>query len=71
MSISEIEENIIKPLSRQEKEELFRFLAKELGREDELLKYITPGATYPIFTPLGMYRAAEQVQQLLDQGEWE
>ena len=50
MSVVEIERKIIDPLSREEKEELFNYLAKELEK-DELLQYFTPGAVYEIGTP--------------------
>ena len=64
MSVSEIE-RAIKPLSRQEKEELFKFLAEELHKED-LLTYFKPGTTYPVFTPLGMEEGAATLQEYLD-----
>ena len=72
MSIIEIEKEI-KPLSREEKEKLFQFLAEELGKDD-LLAFFTPGAEYPIFTPTitpddSAYRAAEQIQSYLDEGK--
>jgi hypothetical protein len=67
MSVIEIEREI-KPLSQQEKEELFKFLAEELHKED-LLKYFKPGATYPVFTPLGMEEGAAKLQEYLDRGD--
>ena len=51
MSVIEIEKKIIDPLSRKEKEELFRYLAEELGKEDELLRYFAPGTVLEIATP--------------------
>jgi hypothetical protein len=50
MLVGEIEKDIIDPLSREEKEELFKYLAKVLEKE-EILEYFTPGAVYEIATP--------------------
>ena len=72
MSLIEIEKEIIDPLTREEKQELFRYLARELEHE-ELLDYFTPGAVYEIGTPDispddSAFKAAAQVQKVLEQG---
>ena len=59
MSVLEIEERI-KPLSKEEKQELFRFLKKELECA-EILEHVTPGAVYEITTPYGQDAAAQQL----------
>ena len=70
MSVSEIEKEIIDPLSRKEKEELFQYLAKALGKEDELLKYFPPGAKLEIATPNispdgSHLKTAQQLREIL------
>ena len=50
MSVIEIEKKIIDSLTREQKQELFRYLARELEQE-ELLEYFKPGAVYEIGTP--------------------
>jgi hypothetical protein len=70
MSVIEIEKEIIDPLSRKEKEELFHYLAKELGKEDELLKYFPPGAELEIATPNispdgSHLKTAQQLREIL------
>jgi hypothetical protein len=72
MSVREIEKEIIDPLTREEKQELFRYLARALEQE-ELLHYFTPGAVYEIGTPDispndTAFQAAAQLQKVLDQG---
>jgi len=59
MSVLTIEESI-KPLTTKEKQELYRFLEKEL-EQAEVLDHITPGATYDIATPYGQDVAAQQL----------
>ncbi len=61
MSVLEIEERI-KPLSKEEKRELFRFLEKELERA-EILEHVMPGAMYEIATPYGQDAAAQQLSE--------
>jgi hypothetical protein len=69
MSVIEIEK-AIETLSRDEKEDLFKYLAKELEKE-ELLKYFTPGAVFEIATPdispdENAFKAASQLQKVLE-----
>ena len=59
MSVIEIEQ-IIMPLTLEEKQELFRFLEKEL-EQAEVLEHVTPGATYEIATPYEQDTAAQQL----------
>jgi hypothetical protein len=67
MSVSTIEERI-KPLTIEEKRELYRFLEKELEHA-EILEHVTPGATYDIVTPYGQDVAAQQlVKHVEEQG---
>ena len=63
MKVAEIEKEI-KPLSRQEKEALFRFLAEELEKDD-LLKYFKPGQKVGLWSPFNEYKMAEQLQTFL------
>jgi hypothetical protein len=70
MSVLEIERQI-KPLSRKEKEELFHYLAKELGEENEISKWLTPGEVLEIGTPNispdgSHLTTAKQLQEALD-----
>ena len=58
-SVFQIEESI-KPLTVEEKQELYRFLEKELEHA-EILEHVTPGATYDIVTPYGQDIAAQQL----------
>ena len=60
MSVLAIEKNI-KPLTVEEKQELYRFLEKELEYA-EVLDHVTPGATYDIATPYGQDVAARQLK---------
>ena len=71
MSLIEIEKEIIDPLTRGEKQKLFRYLVRELEHE-ELLQYFTPGAVYEIGTPDispddNAFKAAAQLQKVLEQ----
>jgi hypothetical protein len=73
MSVSEIEKEIIDPLSRKEKEELFHYLAKALGKEDELGTYVPPGAELEIATPNispdgSHLETAQQLRKVLQSG---
>ena len=70
MLVMEIEKEIINPLSRQEKEELFQYLADALGKEDELLKYFPPGVEWeiasPNISPDGSHvKTAQQLREVL------
>lgn len=58
-SVLQIEERI-KPLTLEEKQELYRFLEKELEHA-EILAHVTPGATYDIVTPYGQDVTAQQL----------
>ncbi len=69
MAVIEIEKQI-KPLSREEKEELFKYLARELGKEGDVSKYLTLGCSYPIYTPNispngSHLKTMEQLQKVL------
>ena len=57
----------IQPLSRREKLTLIEEISKMLQQEEELSQYFTPGAVYPIETPLNAEKAAAQLQQFLEQ----
>jgi len=63
MSVIEIEQNIIKPLNRSEKEELFRFLAEELGK-DQIFK---PGTKAAFWSPCDEYTAAQQLKDFVQE----
>ena len=65
MIVAEIEKEI-KPLNRREKEELFRFLAEELGK-DELLKYFKPGQKVGFWSPFNEYKMARQLQNFVQE----
>lgn len=70
MLVIDIEKEIIDPLSRQEKEELFHYLAEELGKEDELLQYFPPGVEWEIATPnispdRSHVKTAQQLREVL------
>ena len=65
MSVAEITEEI-KPLSRQEKLSLLEEISKML-QEEEMLEYFTPGAIYPVETPMNAEKAAAQLQHFLEQ----
>ena len=64
-SVLQIEERI-KPLTVEEKQELYRFLEKELEHA-EILAHVTPGATYDIATPYGQDIAAQQLLQHVEE----
>ena len=67
MSVIEIEQTI-KPLTLEEKQELFRFLEKEL-EQAEVLEHVTPGETYEIATPYGQDMAAQQLLHYFEEQE--
>jgi hypothetical protein len=52
-------------LPRAEKLRLLQLLVKDLA-EEESLASLESGRGYPIWTPLNAYRAAEQLQQAID-----
>ncbi len=73
MSLVEIEQEVVKPLSRSEKLQLIADITRMLQEEEEttdpkLSQSFKKGATYPVFTPVGMEEAAAQLQKYLDQG---
>ena len=57
----------IKRLSRLEKLHLIEAISKMLLEEENPQTYLTPEATYPLFTPLNQEKAASQLQEFLNQ----
>lgn len=52
-------------LPRAEKLRLLQFLVNDLADEDSAMT-LEAGRSYAIYTPLNQYRAAEQLQQAID-----
>ncbi|MCP4105046.1 MAG: hypothetical protein GY749_05855 [Desulfobacteraceae bacterium] len=73
MSLCEIEQKIIKPLSRAEKFQLIADITKMLQEEEEseqaLPEHFGKGTVWPVFTPSGMEEAAARLQEFIDRGE--
>lgn len=67
MSLIEIEQNIIKPLSRAEKLQLIADISTMLQEEekDELSKYFKPGQEVGRFGPVNEPQIASQLQEML------
>ncbi len=70
MSLCEIEEKIIRPLSRAEKFRLIADITKMLQDEEEIesvsSRHFRKGDLLPVFTPSGMEEAAARLQELID-----
>ncbi|OQX11522.1 MAG: hypothetical protein BWK80_44620 [Desulfobacteraceae bacterium IS3] len=70
MLLFEIEQKIIKSLSRAEKIRLIADITKMLQVETEtepaLLQHFKNGAVYPVFTPSGMEEAAARLQEFIE-----
>lgn len=70
MSLAEIEEKVIRPLTREEKWQLIEDVQKMLREEEnDPLKKLIPGDTYPLYTPVGLEAAADQLQRYIDEGK--
>ena len=71
MSVAEIEEKIIKPLSRAEKwqliEDITQMLRQEEEAEAELSKYFKPGQKVGFWSPFDAFDMAQKMQNLLEQ----
>jgi len=64
MSLTELFPNV-KLLPRADKLRLIQFLVVELAQEDGI-SLLTPGAEYPIWTPLNAFGAAETLMKMLE-----
>jgi hypothetical protein len=70
MLLTEIEQEIIKPLSRPEKFQLVQFLVMELAQEEtELAQYFPPGVQHGFWSPTDAYEAAANLQKLLQESD--
>lgn len=73
MSLVEIEQKVIKPLSIAEKLQLIADITIMLQEEEKtnskLSQHFQKGAIHPIFTPLGMEDAAARLQEYIENGE--
>lgn len=69
MSVAEIEEKIIKPLSREEKWQLIEDIARMLREEEaaELSRYFQPGQKVGFWSPFDAFDMAQKMQNLLEQ----
>lgn len=67
MSLVEIEQEVIKPLSRVEKLQLIADISKMLQEEegDELSQYFKPGQEVGRFGPVNEPQIASQLQEML------
>ncbi len=65
MSLTELTKEI-QPLSRIEKLQLIEDISKMLREEENPAKYLTLDAKYPVFTPFNEGKAANQLQQFLE-----
>lgn len=66
MLLTDITEEI-SALSRIEKILLIERISKMLLEEENPSRYFDSQKTYPVFTPMNQEKAANQLQQLLDQ----
>jgi len=67
MSLAEIEQEVIKPLSRAEKLQLIADITKMLQEEekDDLSQYFEPGQEVGRFGPVNEPQIASQLQEML------
>ncbi len=69
MNLVEIEQEI-KPLDRLEKVKLIHFLVDEIARDElDPAHYFKAGDKHFVWSPYDEYKAAYQLQQLLDLDE--
>jgi len=71
MLLLDIEQDVIKPLSRREKLQLIADITQMLQEEDELSRYFQPGVVYEVATPNltpddSAMLAAQQLQKVLE-----
>ena len=64
MSLTELFPDV-KLLPRADKLRLMQFLVVELAQE-EGVSLLTPGAEYPIWTPLNAFEAADTLMEMLE-----
>ena len=73
MTLSQIEQKVIKPLSRADKllliADISMMLQEEEKTDSKLSQYFEKGNINPVFTPLGMEIAAAKLQEYIDNGE--
>ncbi len=73
MSLCEIEQEIIRPLSRPEKFQLIADITKMLQEEEDaeqaFPRDFRKGNILPVFTPSGMEETAARLQEYIDKGE--
>jgi len=73
MTLTQIEQKIIKPLSRADKllliADISMMLQEEERTDSKLSQYFEKGNINPVFTPLGIDMAAVKLQQYIDNGE--
>jgi hypothetical protein len=69
MSLAEIEQEVIKPLSRAEKLQLIADITKMVQEEekDDLSQYFKPGQEVGRFGPVNEPQIASQLQEMLTQ----
>lgn len=65
MSLTELYTSV-QQMGRADKLRLMQWLVVELAREDDI-PLLTPGAVYPIWTPLNAFEAGETLLQMLNQ----
>lgn len=69
MSLIEIEKQV-KPLSRDEKWQLIRFLQDLLMQEEgvDIQSLSQSNHPYPLFTPVGLEKGANKLQKYIEEG---
>lgn len=64
MSLAEVLPEV-RSLSREDKARLMQFLAQELSATDPIA-LLTPGQSYPVWSPVDAFAAADTLSKLLD-----
>jgi len=67
MSVAEIEEKIIKPLSRAEKWQLIEDITRMLREEEEADRIFRPGTKAGFWSPCNEFKMADQLKTFLEE----